>query len=65
MTIEEEFQLDEECSIMLYIDMISVACAFLVYMFDVYFKNSCDEHISGWLSLVCPIQLIHSVITLK
>lgn len=59
------FQIDEECSSMLYTDLISVACAFLVYLFDVYFKNRCDEHISGWLNLVYPIQLFNSMITIK
>ena len=57
--------MDEKCSIMWYTDLISVACAFLVNLFDVYFKNSRDEHISRWLNLVNPIQLFNSVITLK
>ena len=57
--------MDEKCSIMWYIDLIFVACAFLVNLFDVYFKNSRDEHISGWLNLVYPIQLFNLVITFK
>ena len=48
-----------------YTDLIPIACAFLVNLFDVYFKNSHDEHISGWLNLVNPIQIFNSVITLK
>ena len=50
---------------MLHTNLISVACSFLEYLFDVYFKNSCDERISRWLNLVYPIQLINSVIILK
>ena len=48
--------MDEKCSIMWYTNLIPDACAFLVNLFDVCFKKSRDEHISGWLNLVNPIQ---------
>ena len=57
--------MDEKCSIMWYTNLILDACAFLVNLFDVCFKKSHDEHISGWLNLVNPIQLFNSMITLK
>ena len=37
----------------------------LVNLFGVYFKNDCDECISGWLNVVNPVQLFNSVQTLK
>ena len=65
MTGKDEKLIDENVVSCVELICYFETCTFLLYKFDVYFKNNCNEHISGWLNLVYPIQLINSVITLK